>query len=416
MYSPVNYVVALLLLGMLTGCGQRPGMASGDDGGAQQGDAHVGPNDCYPRPDGALAPCSEVRFSACTGLPTPVITGTAVQDPHVAWTGWEFLTVHWNTDSFEGRDLVLTSIAPDGEVLFTEELEGYSTSQVGWHNELNSGVVTTDSGVQWLDGCGRPYGEVMRIEFLINNGSIGWYAAPAATIFPVPQGLMMVTGFDGWSEPAESNPPLSYTLLGPAPAEVAWTALQEPGPWARPRHVTGADGGGRWVVASHWTGTQGALFRVEGTAVQHELDLDDILPPGADGFILDMVEASGELYVLFTGTSANGQHGQWIVQITSPEARTWSFLDQNFSLDGMFTLGDEIIVTLLDFNGSGDLSLARFDPDSATEPLADAIQVGDWSIGWSTSTTPTERGFALVWAESSQLNLQAFDCCADTTE
>jgi len=330
----------------------------------------------------------------------------------MVWTGWEFLTVHWNTDSFEDRDLVLTSITPDGQVLFTEELVGYSAPRLGWHDELNVGVVSSNSGMRWLDGCGRPFGQKMAIEFSIDTGDIIWIANPVPTIFSYPEGFVVVTGFEGWSEPMEQNPPLSYALLGTTPADIDWVPLAEPGPWARPRHVVDKDGPGTWVVASHWLGAHGELFYVEGTDVQLEYSIGDMLPPGADGFVVDMIEVSGELYVLFDGYSAQGEWSQWIVQISGPTNRTIHVTTEVIAIDGMFALGDEIILTTLAMDNSSDLSLVRFDPDSTSGPLVDPIRVGSWAVGRNHSVARTERGFGFAWkGPDSRLNLQVFDCC-----
>jgi len=408
--------VAISFLQLVCGCGRQPGMSPGFDGGVVPSpDAQVAPNDCYPRPDAALAPCNEVPLGACTGLPNPVTTGSGVQDPEVTWTGWEFLTVHWNTGSFEGRDLVLTAVTPQGQVLFTEELDGFSAPKVAWHHDLSMGVVTTDRGVRWLDGCGRPYGPIIEVEFTIDQGGIIWYATPAATIFPYPEGFVVATGFDGWFEPLEHNPPLSYALLGPTPAAIDWYALAEPGPWATPRHVVDADGAGSYVVASHWMGTHGKMFYVQGLDVEVMFDLDERLPAGADGYVVDVVEVSGELYVLFDGRSVEGEWGQWIIEITGPSARTWHFAAEDYAVDGMFALGDDIVLILLGMDSAGELSLARFDPDSGTGPPVDQIHLGRWAVGGNTAAVRTERGFGFAWkGHESRLNLQVFDCCTDS--
>ncbi len=394
------------------------------DGGGYDGavvldpvDAYVVTGNCLPRPDAALAPCGEVRFSACTGLPSPVVTGESVQDLSLTWTGWEFLAAHWDVDNIDFDSIVLTALDPRGQVLFVEEnLEGTQAPHVAWHDELNAGVVITDSGVHWLDGCGRPAGQYMPFRFEIDYGDIITYSTPAPTIMQTSEGFLAVTGFQGWYEPAEMNPPLSTTLLGPVPGEVQWVPLDSDGPWGRPRHVTGADGFGAWVVAGHSHGARGKMFEVSDTDLEFAYDIDDRFPSGTGGFILDMAEADGELYVLFDGQSVEDGWGQWILQITSSDARMWAFTDADTTLDAMFSLGNEIIVVLIDSGGDSALSLARFDPQSTSEPLVDQIRIGDWGVGWSTAVAPTERGFGMVWEVSRQINMQVFDCCADAAE
>lgn len=163
--------MTLLGLVVVSGCGARTDV--------------VAPTE--PPADASAAPGCVPVWGTCEAASEPVSLGRS-QHPSVAWSGTHSLVAHQTA----GVGVRLMAVSEDGAVLWddliTDERSAEHTS-IAYNAVTETGLVGSDTGVQWLGDDGRPVGGYRSTEAL---GDVG-----VANPFPTSSGFLLTFGGDG---------------------------------------------------------------------------------------------------------------------------------------------------------------------------------------------------------------------------
>lgn len=381
---------ATLALLLFSGCYLRHGPIEGVDAASPPArDAAA------PRPDaGAPPPACEVSVPACVAVhDAPLqLFDEQSQSPEIVWGPDRLLLAFWapGEGSTTGGPHLL-HLDLEGRILDdVPGLRGYNETHLTWNPRIRRGLFSAESGLSWIDGDGRPDGELWLSPDPAFRGTFD--------VGPTEDGFAVVLSGRGLA-----------TQLGTsrAPGVVEWTE----GPIAASTPA----------VADAWTGelraiAGGLLLRHDGTSWDPPIEG----VPGSDFQPTDVLTFEGDLYTLHYHYDGRRVLRRWTLDgellgeavVGIPEATGSARL---------LAVGGSLYVVSTHLRADRAIVLAELDPGTLevgrelleVAPPPAVLPYNRHSI----ALTETPRGIAVVWTEGAVGSgnmrpfLRLYECC-----